>query len=157
VKAIFKKIVLLVLLGWQPAVAQDSTHESGLLWKITGNGLQQPSYLYGTIHFVPLANFFVSNAVVQAFMSSKILATENAAFMRYIPRQVWREKSQQRFLPGDQTVAAYLSEALENQSIFLQRVPAAETQLPGRGPAGAALPAVHGVRNRLPAHGAAAQ
>ncbi len=100
-----------MLLSWQPVAAQESAYEPSLLWKITGNGLQQPSYLYGTIHFIPVTDFFVTNAVVQAFMSSKILATENAPFMRYIPRQVWHEKSRQKFLPDDQTAAAYLSEA----------------------------------------------
>ncbi len=111
-KSIVKKIVLLlVLLNGQWAAAQESAPESSLLWKITGNGLQQPSYLYGTIHFIPLTHFFVSNSVVQAFMSSKILATENAAFMRYIPRQVWHEQSRQKLLPGNQTAASYLSEA----------------------------------------------
>lgn len=100
-----------MLLSCQLLFAQESVPESSLLWKITGNGLQQPSYLYGTIHFIPLTDFFVTNSVVQAFMSSKILATENAAFMRYIPRHVWQEKSQQKFLPDDRTAAAYLSEA----------------------------------------------
>ena len=111
-KSIIKKILLLIALlgGWQ-GVAQEGTHESSLLWKITGNGLKQPSYLYGTVHFIPLTHFFVTNAVAEAFKSSKILATENAAFMRYIPRQVWREKNQQQYLPGEQTVADYLSAA----------------------------------------------
>ncbi len=111
-KSILKRSVLLVALlaGWQ-GVAQEGTREPSLLWKITGNGLKQPSYLYGTVHFIPLTHFFVTNAVAEAFKSSKILATENAAFMRYIPRQVWREKNQQQFLPGEQTVADYLSEA----------------------------------------------
>jgi len=112
VKSILKKTVLLmVLLGCRPLGAQESARESSLLWKITGNGLPQPSYVYGTIHFIPLTDFFVTNAVVAAFKSSKILATENAAFMRYIPRQVWREKNRQQFLPDDRTVADYLSDA----------------------------------------------
>jgi hypothetical protein len=43
VKSIFTKIVLLIgLLGDRPLAAQESAHESSLLWKITGNGLQQP-------------------------------------------------------------------------------------------------------------------
>jgi uncharacterized protein YbaP (TraB family) len=112
VKSILNTIILLIaLVGDWPVVAQKSARESSLLWKITGNGLKQPSYLYGTIHFIPLTHFLVTNAVVEAFQSSKILATENAAFMRYIPRQVWREKNQQQYLPDEQTVANYLSEA----------------------------------------------
>jgi uncharacterized protein YbaP (TraB family) len=53
VKSIIAKIVLLTgLLGGRPLAAQESAHEPSLLWKITGNGLAQPSYLYGTMHFV---------------------------------------------------------------------------------------------------------
>ncbi|HEX8532163.1 MAG TPA: TraB/GumN family protein, partial [Cytophagales bacterium] len=111
-KSTFRKIVLLlVLLSGQRVAAQEGPQSSSLLWKITGNGLAQPSYLYGTMHFIPLTDFVVSNSVVQAFMSSKILATENASFMRYIPRQVWHAQSQQKLLPGGRTAAAYLSEA----------------------------------------------
>lgn len=27
--------------------------EKSLVWKITGNGLKKPSYLFGTIHLIP--------------------------------------------------------------------------------------------------------
>lgn len=29
---------------------KDKSTEGGLLWKITGNGLKEPSYLFGTHH-----------------------------------------------------------------------------------------------------------
>jgi uncharacterized protein YbaP (TraB family) len=47
-----------------------------LLWKISGNGLNQESYLYGTMHAVPEERFTVSNTLKQAFESSKALALE---------------------------------------------------------------------------------
>ena len=34
------------------AFAQQSKDDNTLLWKISGNGLQQPSWLYGTIHLL---------------------------------------------------------------------------------------------------------
>jgi uncharacterized protein YbaP (TraB family) len=33
-------------------LAQKSNNENTLLWKISGNGLEKPSYLYGTIHII---------------------------------------------------------------------------------------------------------
>lgn len=34
--------------------------DSSLLWKISGNGLQSPSHLYGTIHMIAKEDFFLS-------------------------------------------------------------------------------------------------
>lgn len=40
-------IIVALLLGFSVANAQ-------LLWKVTGNGLKQPSYLFGTHHLIPI-------------------------------------------------------------------------------------------------------
>jgi uncharacterized protein len=47
-KTLVTKFILLiaVLFGWS-SVAQN---QKSLLWKITGNGITAPSYLYGTVH-----------------------------------------------------------------------------------------------------------
>jgi uncharacterized protein YbaP (TraB family) len=42
-----------------------------LLWEISGNGLQQPSYLFGTIHMICKEDFHISEIVKQKFNSSK--------------------------------------------------------------------------------------
>src|SRR3954464_13245812 len=42
-----KKLVIALLLVGFSSIAQN---EKSLLWKVSGNGLSQPSYLYGTIH-----------------------------------------------------------------------------------------------------------
>src|SRR5262245_35233404 len=34
------------------AFAQKSNSDNTLLWRISGNGLQKPSYLFGTIHML---------------------------------------------------------------------------------------------------------
>lgn len=44
-----KKLFLLIL-GFIFGISNAQTNEKSLLWKITGNGLSHPSYLYGTIH-----------------------------------------------------------------------------------------------------------
>lgn len=42
-----------------------------LLWKIEGNGLAQPSYLFGTIHIINEADYFLPKGTLQAFGESE--------------------------------------------------------------------------------------
>lgn len=55
--------------------AQDDKSNS-LLWEISGNGLQQPSYLFGTIHMICKKDFFLSDVVKEKFTSSKQIYLE---------------------------------------------------------------------------------
>ena len=43
---------LLVSLVALSALAQENNETNTLLWKISGNGLEKPSYLFGTIHML---------------------------------------------------------------------------------------------------------
>lgn len=54
-----------------PAFAQHS-----LLYKISGKGLKQPSYLYGTIHLICPDDFFISEPLKAAFSASKTIYLE---------------------------------------------------------------------------------
>lgn len=56
-------------------VAQSGTQEKSLLWKITGNGLEKPSYLFGTIHIICKNDFFWTDA-----MESALQQTEKVTF-----------------------------------------------------------------------------
>lgn len=49
---------------------------NSLLWKITGNGLSEPSYLYGTMHTTDARVFSFSDNVMIAFNSAKTYAME---------------------------------------------------------------------------------
>ncbi len=61
----------------ESAVAEAlPTPVSSLLWEISGNYLEQPSYLYGTIHIIGSNDYFMSDAVVEAFNASELLALE---------------------------------------------------------------------------------
>lgn len=51
------RYLLTVFLTFCLATLQSQNLEKSLLWKITGNGLQKPSYLYGTIHASCEVNF----------------------------------------------------------------------------------------------------
>ena len=63
-------IIYFFTLCSMPSIAQgDKTN--ALLWEISGNGLQQPSYLFGTIHMICKEDFLISEMVKQKFNSSK--------------------------------------------------------------------------------------
>ncbi|WP_255502023.1 TraB/GumN family protein [Algoriphagus sp. AK58] len=74
-KGISKKITLsflLVLILTVKGFAQDSS----LLWRISGNGLNQDSYLFGTIHLICKDDFFMNDQILKAFQESKSLVME---------------------------------------------------------------------------------
>lgn len=51
-------------------------HEKSLLWSISGNGLEQPSYLFGTIHILDSSYFLMEPIVEEKFTSSDKLVLE---------------------------------------------------------------------------------
>jgi len=59
------------------ASAQEKGHPAKpLLWKIEGNGLEKPSYLFGTIHISTPAMQNLHPAAEKAFASAEVLYTE---------------------------------------------------------------------------------
>ncbi|MCC7244886.1 MAG: TraB/GumN family protein [Saprospiraceae bacterium] len=50
--------------------------ERALLWKVSGNGLKKPSFVYGTIHMIPKSDFELSDATRHAFDRSKRVVFE---------------------------------------------------------------------------------
>lgn len=67
---------LLCLLSSSISVAQKTQPDNSLLWKITGNGLNKPSYLFGTYHF--LSNGFVDTiqAIKYAYKTTDAVVGE---------------------------------------------------------------------------------
>jgi uncharacterized protein YbaP (TraB family) len=53
-----------------------SFSQAQLLYQISGNGLAEASYLYGTIHMLPKDQFALSNSLKRAFDASTTLAME---------------------------------------------------------------------------------
>lgn len=72
-KSVLLWIILLVQLP--PAIAQQ-TLENSLLWKISGNGLEHPSYLFGTIHVICPEDFKMDERILSALQSSKKIVLE---------------------------------------------------------------------------------
>lgn len=62
--------VLLVSLLAISAQAQHADKNKTLLWKISGNGLEKASYLYGTIHLLCADDALLSSNMKQAISSS---------------------------------------------------------------------------------------
>jgi uncharacterized protein len=59
--------------GYGQAPTKD---ENSLLWKISGNGLSVPSYLYGTIHLIPRKDFFITDSTMYAIRQAESVAFE---------------------------------------------------------------------------------
>lgn len=68
-------IFILQQLYINSAPAQTSV-ENSLLWEISGNGLDKPSYLYGTIHIICKKDFFVSDKLKKKFAATDKLYLE---------------------------------------------------------------------------------
>lgn len=67
--------IILASLIFQSSVAQKITSKT-LLWRISGNGLQKPSYLYGTMHLKDRRLFFFGDSVYKNIQSSDGFAME---------------------------------------------------------------------------------
>ena len=48
------------------ALQVPTTQDTSLLWRISGTGIDTPSYLFGTIHVIPAEDYFLENHVVRA-------------------------------------------------------------------------------------------
>ena len=65
-----------VLSGNMQAQEKKVELENSLLWEISGNGLTEPSYLYGTMHMMCEADFLIKEKVEKAFENTDKLALE---------------------------------------------------------------------------------
>ncbi|OSZ79752.1 hypothetical protein CAP36_00355 [Chitinophagaceae bacterium IBVUCB2] len=61
---------LLMSLVALTAVAQQHKENNTLLWKISGNGIDKPSYLFGTIHMLCKEDAFLSSNLLAAIEKS---------------------------------------------------------------------------------------
>lgn len=54
--------------------AQDNNNS--IFWKVTGNGLEKPSYLFGTVHLIPKSDFFLIDSLEEKFKSCDEIVLE---------------------------------------------------------------------------------
>lgn len=72
-KLFYSVLSCITFLSTAIATAQN---DNSLLWKISGNGLEQPSYVFGTIHMICEDDYFLNPEVEKALNDSKALITE---------------------------------------------------------------------------------
>ena len=53
-----------------PVTKSYAAKEKSLLWKVTGKELKEPSYVFGTIHMIDKNDFFLTDAMKDAFGKS---------------------------------------------------------------------------------------
>lgn len=97
-------LVLSSLLGTQAALAKPPT-EKALLWEISGQGLKQPSYLFGTIHATCPDQLRLSNSLQKAFHQSSQVYLE----VDLDDPNLMRDSLQGSMLKGGTSLKNYLS------------------------------------------------
>ena len=65
--------ILGALAGWSPI---QTIAQTGLIWEISGNGLEEPSYVFGTMHVIPGDSFFVPDGMGLSIAKSSMLVLE---------------------------------------------------------------------------------
>ncbi len=84
---------------------ETSTKDDSLFWEISGNGLKQSSYLFGTIHMIGKDDFFLPKVVEEKFESCQILALEIDLDMTMAEKIDLALKT---MLPDAKTIADYI-------------------------------------------------
>ncbi|MEN2402057.1 TraB/GumN family protein [Flavobacterium sp. MC2016-06] len=69
-------VITLVFSATTQAQTKSPKLENSLLWEVSGNGLEKPSYLYGTIHMICGPDYFLSEKTKKAFSTSNKLVLE---------------------------------------------------------------------------------
>ncbi len=60
----------------QTKAKQDYSLENALLWEVTGKGLKQPSYVFGTIHIINDEDYFLPKGALAAIDASEEIIFE---------------------------------------------------------------------------------
>ena len=84
-------------------IAQQ-TGKNSLCWKISGNGLKESSYVFGTIHIISKKDFFMPSLTESAFKTCKTLALEVDLNM---DKETKKEVGKSAILPSGKTIQDY--------------------------------------------------
>lgn len=105
-------LITTICIGNSSKVKEVSNTEHSLLYKISGNGLEKESYLFGTIHLMPKDDFFLPKGTQEAFYSAEILVLEIDVD---IPLKEQIALATKIMLPDNQTLESLMSvEEYEN-------------------------------------------
>ncbi|WP_452599236.1 TraB/GumN family protein, partial [Pontimicrobium sp. MEBiC01747] len=70
-----KKLLYLALFSFLISFSQEK--QKSLLWEISGNGLEKPSYIYGTMHVSKKVAFRLDDVFFEALENSESIALES--------------------------------------------------------------------------------
>jgi uncharacterized protein YbaP (TraB family) len=76
-KNVIKSIVAVAVFAFSfSSNAQTPKNENSVLWEVSGKGLTQPSYLFGTVHMICGKDFVMKSKALEAFSKTSKLALE---------------------------------------------------------------------------------
>lgn len=75
-KTVFMRSIFILLFAFFPLISV-SQEKNSLLWEISGNGLEQSSYLYGTMHVSKRIAFRLDDVFYKALDESEVIALES--------------------------------------------------------------------------------
>ncbi|HMO41494.1 MAG TPA: TraB/GumN family protein [Saprospiraceae bacterium] len=103
-KVMFLFAAILLYLTVQPTFAQS---DNTLLWEISGKGLKQPSYLFGTFHVLCPEDLMVTDAIRNKLKMTKQLVLE----LDFDDPNLMTEMQQYMVLTNGKTTKDYLNES----------------------------------------------
>src|SRR6218665_1169628 len=62
--------------GKAKTTKQKTVDQNSLLWKISGNGLTKPSYVFGTIHLICESDYFWNPVMEEALKATEKICME---------------------------------------------------------------------------------
>jgi len=105
---------IFVLISVYCTKAQTSNeNKNSVFWEISGNGLEKPSYLFGTIHMIPKDDYEFTGEMKEKFENCEKLVLEIDV---NIPMSEQIELAKKIILPKDTTIKDYMTE--EQYSYF---------------------------------------
>lgn len=102
----FSLIPVIVICMVGSAVGQ----ESSLLWKVSGNGLEKESYLFGTIHIICKSDFIMDDRIATAFESAEQLILE----LDMSDPELQLKMQQVSLNPGMKNIQSEMEESMAN-------------------------------------------
>ena len=77
-KIVLLACISLVVFGFTFLQSSEKEPKTSLLWKIEGNGLKTPSYLFGTMHLIQKDYFYFPSALEKIIKKSDLILSEIA-------------------------------------------------------------------------------
>ena len=112
---LFALSISILLLNMPSAFSQ--INKKSVLWKISGNGLKQPSYLFGTVHIMDSSKYFLDKIVV-----GKLTTCQNIVFEVNTNQPDYQKKALQfSFMSNDSLENIFTKEEYLNLKQFFKK------------------------------------